>query len=337
MTLKKCIVVDLDNTLWGGVVGEDTIALSLSPPGSYFVAFQQALRDLHDRGIILAINSRNNLDGSLNVIRNDPYMVLQEKHFAAVRVNWESKVQNIQDIAKELNIGTDSMVFLDDDPRNRAFVRGMLPEVAAPEMPDDPSQYVKFLHSLPYFSSDSITDEDKMRGNFYVTERLRKESEKHFADRTEFLRSLGIELQIFENDMSSVARLSQLTAKTNQFNIKKQPYTEHQIEAFIRSPGFLVYHAKALDKFGDHGIIAFAIIHRVSTHWQMESLLMSCRVFGLGIEDAFVGTIAMRAAQSGAKTFGVDFELTDKNIPAREFVDRITSNVIRMPDWIACR
>ncbi len=346
--MKKCIVLDLDNTLWGGVIGEDGmdgLALSLSGPGAAFVAFQQALRDLHDRGVILAINSRNNLDDALNVIRNHPCMILQEKHFAAMQINWDDKVQNLREIAEELNIGLDSMVFFDDDEFNRVNVRAFLPEVEAPDLPDNPSQYVKFLHSLPYFESNSMTDEDKMRGNFYVTERLRKEAEKQFANRDDFLHSLNIELRFFKDDYDDVgilARLSQLTVKTNQFNVRKCPLIEGEIRAFMESRIYSVFYARAIDKFGDQGIIVFALVRKTKEEWRIESFLMSCRVIGRGIEDAFLAEIAVRTALFGASKLSIAFEPSEKNRPARDFVERVFEHsinispyVITRPNWIS--
>ena len=343
--MKKCIVLDLDNTLWGGIVGEDGmngLALSLSAPGAYFIAFQQALRDLHDRGIILAINSKNNPDDALEVIRKHPNMILKEDHFAAKRINWEDKVQNLRELAEELNIGLDSMVFLDDSPHNRQNVRTSLPEVETPELPANPAEYVKFLHSLPFFEANTITDEDKMRGNLYVTERLRKEAEKQFTDTTKFLESLGTELRFFEDDPRSLARLAQLTEKTNQFNVKKRPMSEKEIVSFIQSENYAVFHAQAVDQFGDQGIVAFALVCKEKKLWHIESLLMSCRVIGRGIEDAFVAAIAQRAALSGAMSLGITFEPSEKNEPARAFVERIfggartiASDIMRPPKWIA--
>ena len=152
--MKKCIVLDLDNTLWGGVVGEDGIngiKLDTETPGNGFLAFQQALLDLLEQGIILAINSKNNYEDAIGVIKEHPNMILKEKHFVAMRINWQDKVENMRELAKELNIGLDSMVFLDDDPLNRGLVQAELPEVEAPELPQDPAKYAKFLINLPYF------------------------------------------------------------------------------------------------------------------------------------------------------------------------------------------
>ena len=226
---KKCIVLDLDNTLWGGVIGEDGIEgieLGLSGRGASFLAFQQALLDLYDKGILLAINSRNNEADVRKVLLEHPNMILKEKHFVATRTNWNDKASNIVELAREINIGTDSMVFIDDDPVNRAFVKKVLPEVAVPDFPEQPEDLVSFLLDLPYFDLKTITDEDKMRGNLYVTERLRKEMEKGFSDKDEFLKSLKIKLHVVQNDTKSITRLAQLTEKTNQFNLNKTPLSE---------------------------------------------------------------------------------------------------------------
>lgn len=343
-SIKKCVVLDLDNTLWGGVIGEDgfeNIALSLQVPGASFVAFQQALRDLHDRGIILAVNSSNNPEDALRVIRTHPNMILKEHHFAAARINWQDKVQNMRELATELNIGLDSMVFLDDSPLNREAMRIFLPEVETPDLPVDPSKYVKFLHALPHFEGGAITDEDKMRGNLYVTERLRKETEKHFESREAFLKSLGIELAIFEDDPSSLARLAQLTEKTNQFNVKKRPLSQEEIEAYMRDEMYAIFHARAIDQFGDQGIIVFALVRKEKDLWHIESLLMSCRVIGRGIEDAFLAVIARRAESEGARDIGITFESSEKNDPARATVERLfkgslNASVVQFqtPDWV---
>lgn len=341
---KKCIVLDLDNTLWGGVVGEDGfdgIALSTKPPGAYYLAFQQALRDMRDRGIILAINSKNNASDALRVIRDHPHMILKENDFAAIRINWENKAENIRSIAKELNIGLDSMVFLDDTPQIRQEMRLLVPEVETPEMPESPAQYAKFLHTLSYFEMTAITDEDKMRGNFYVTERLRKEAQKQYIDRSAYLESLHIELKFFENDPRALARLSQLTEKTNQFNTKKKPLSEEELIRYIDSKEYGVYYGQAIDMYGDQGIIAFALVRKGKTLWRIESLLLSCRVIGRGIEDAFVAEIAARAREAGAKKIGIQFEKTKKNAPAEEFVIKsfgkehlVDTEKIHRPSWV---
>ncbi len=344
MNNKKCIVVDLDNTLWGGVAGEDGIegiALSLDPPGNYFLAFQQMLLDRQQSGVLLAINSRNNPDDAWQVIRAHPNMVLKEHHFAAARINWNDKAQNLRELAQELNIGLDSMVFLDDDPTNRALARSLVPEVETPEMPESPSDYVRFLNALPYFAMDAVTDEDTMRGNYYVTERLRRAEESRSPTKEDFLKSLHLELTVYEDSDLHLARLSQLTEKTNQFNIHKQPLSEPEIRKYIRSGDYRVFHATLSDRFGDYGVIAFALVRTNPSVWAIEYLLMSCRVFGRGVEDAFVSFIVRRASESGALKTTIDFVESEKNGPARDFVRRVfgggegsLSESFKTPRWV---
>jgi len=344
---KKCLVLDLDNTLWGGVAGEDGInnlQLSLTPPGSGYLAFQQAILDLFNRGVMLAINSRNNPEDALAVLRTHPNMILKEQHFAALRLNWNDKAQNLKELAEELNIGLDAMVFLDDDPTNRSLVRALLPQVETPELPDDPMAYARFLNAQDYFPAEAITDEDKMRGNLYVTERLRKEQEKQYENKEEFLASLKLELLCSEDDAVSIARLAQLTEKTNQFNTNKHPLSEDEVRTFIASPAHHVYHARLLDVFGDYGIVVFALVEERGKEWHIEQLLMSCRVFGRAVEEAFLAYIAERARSSGAERLSIAFVETPKNLPAREFVDTYFAQRMRelnetstAPSWIATR
>jgi len=347
MNTKKCIVLDLDNTLWGGIVGEDGIdgiALSLSNPGASFVAFQQALLDMYNRGVILAINSRNNFEDAIKVIREHPNMILKEPHFAAMRINWNDKATNIIELAKELNIGLDSMVFFDDDPTNRAIVREMAPDVEVPEFSIKPEEYAKFLLSLPYFPTAAITDEDKMRGSLYVTERLRQEAEKQFSEKDEFLKHLGLEMRFFEDDSTSIARLAQMTGKTNQFNVNKIPMTEEEMANFIASPEHKVFYASVADRFGEHGITNLAIAKKAGDVWNLEHFLMSCRVIGRGVEDAFLSAIAENAKQNGAKHLNITFISSEKNAPAKEFVEKkfidnktSVEEVLSAPKWITIK
>lgn len=325
-------------------MGEDGIqgiALSVKAPGASFLAFQQAILDHYNRGVILAINSRNNPEDAWQVIRNHPDMILKENHFAATRINWNDKAENIRELAKELNIGLDSMVFIDDDPTNRELVRSLVPEVEVPELPKNPLEYTSFLNSLNYFDSLVITDEDKMRGNLYVTERLRKEEEKIHSTKEDFLKSLCLELRVFEDDDSCLPRLSQLTEKTNQFNILKKPLSETELALYIHDAKHKVFYAKLHDKFGDYGIIAFALIDIKDKEWHIRSLLLSCRAFGRGAEDAFLEAILNAAREAKVTFLSIIVEETAKNVPARDFVKKYFDNGMLTlsessyrPEWI---
>jgi FkbH-like protein len=296
---------------------------------------------LYNRGVLLAINSRNNPEDALKVIREHPNMILKEKNFAASRMNWADKSDNLRELAKELNIGLDSMVFLDDDPTNRALVRSMLPEVETPELPSDPSEYASFLNSLPYFPAEAITDEDKMRGNLYVTERLRREEERQHQSKEDFLKSLNLKLAISENDTSAVTRLSQMTEKTNQFNLDKNPLSEEKIASYMQDPKYRVLHGKLVDKFGDYGIILFGLVEDRGHTWHIPSMLMSCRAFGRGVEHAFLSLIAEKAKAAGAQEITINFSESEKNAPAKEFADALfpdrkmaISSAPQAPSWI---
>ena len=344
-TYKKCIVLDLDNTLWGGVVGEDGIdgiLLSHDERGAGFVAFQQALLDLYHRGILLAINSHNNPDDALAVIRTHPNMILKEQHFAAQRINWDDKAQNIRSLADELNIGLDAMVFFDDNPLHRESVRAFIPEVDVPELSSDPNTYAKLLLSLPYFPQNAVTNEDTLRNNLYVTERLRIEAEKRFESKDGFLASLGLEAFFTVNDETTLERVAQLTDKTNQFNTDKHPLTADEIRARMHDGKTLVITMRVTDRFGDYGLIGVAIIDTSESLWHIEQLLMSCRILSRGADDALIGMIARLAATAGASGITIAYTQTEKNIPARTFLDRVfdeklsidlTAVYVQIPSW----
>lgn len=343
--MKKCLVLDLDNTLWGGVLGEDGfdgIKLGFDEPGAGFIAFQQAILDLYNRGVILAINSKNNYEDAMRVIREHPNMVLKEKNFAAVRINWSDKVMNMREIAKELNIGSDSFVFLDDDPFNRSTMKACLPEVETPEFPANPEKYANFLAELKSFQDGGvITDEDKMRGNLYVTERLRKAAEKNFLSSEDFLKNLEIIVNFYPDDCGNIARLAQLTEKTNQFNMNKTPMSESEIVNHIDNHNKLMVYTSARDRFGDYGIIGFALVDKTLDTWVINSMLMSCRALGRGIEEAFLESLASKARENNAKKLRIEFVKTEKNQPAEIFLNKHFKDyyynlmkVSIMPSWI---
>ncbi len=337
MNTKKCIVLDLDNTLWGGILGEDGfegIKLSLDESGAGFIAFQQSLLDLHNRGVILVINSSNDFEDAIRVIRNHPNMVLKENNFTALKINWNNKVDNMRELVKEINISLDSIVFFDDDPLNRALVKAILPEVEVPELPVLSSAYAKFLMDLPYFPTKALTDEDSMRGNFYVTERLRQKSEKSFKNQKEFLESLNLELHVFIDDPSSVARLSQLSGKTNQFNTNKKPLTEQEMVNLINHPDYKVFYGRLTDRFGDYGITNLAVIKREGKRWRINQFLMSCRIIGRGVEGAFLSAIGKFAKEKQIKELSIDFNETPKNKPAKDFVENYFKKSITLVDDI---
>lgn len=325
---KKCIVLDLDNTLWGGIIGEDGInGIKLGPTveGRCFSEFQQMLLSLFKRGIILAVNSKNNPEDALNVIRNHPYMVLREKHFANIKINWNNKASNIAEIATELNIGTDSLVFFDDDPANRQLVRELLPEVEVPEMPEDPAFYPSILQNMVCFNTLALTEEDYNKGEMYYSEKQRKTLEDTSFSHEDFVKSLDLELKISSNLTADLPRVSQLTLKTNQFNMTTFRYTEEEIKEIMQTGG-TVYSVRAKDKFGDYGIIGTAIVKDTLDTRHIDTFLLSCRIIGRSVEDALFIALVRDAAEKGIKKITAEFIPTAKNAPAKDFFANMNGN-----------
>ena len=319
---RKCIVIDLDNTLWGGIIGEDGlegIKLGPTPEGKPFFEFQKYLLSLFSRGIILAINSKNNLDDVLEVFRKHPYMVLKEENFAAMEINWNDKISNMKSIADEINIGIDSLVFIDDDKLNQELIRKAMPEVLVVDLPEDPSLYLKTLMELNDFNTLQIIEEDKKRGHMYVQQRRRKDFESSVTDVTEYLQGLEMVATIEKANSFNIPRISQLTQKTNQFNMTTKRYPEETIKKFANDNNFIVVSVKVEDKFGDNGITGAAILEKNSDDWRIDTFLLSCRVIGRKIEESLLAYILKEAKKEKAKTVVGEFIPTNKNAPARDF------------------
>lgn len=323
---KKCIVVDLDNTLWGGVVGEVGplgIALGTDYPGNAFQQFQRLLVEYYDRGIILAINSRNNPEDVKEVFEKNPHMVLQESHFSAMAINWKTKAENLVTIAQELNIGLDSLVFFDDDAMNREMVRTQLPEVLVPDFSLSPEEYGKTLLQLHAFHSLRLTEEDKERGRMYAEERARRTVQAAAPDVASYLATLGIEIDLSLNDRSLIPRLAQLTQKTNQFNLTTQRLSEQDI-ASLMDGGAFIFAGDIRDKFGSYGVTIMAIIQPTSqTYADLHTFLMSCRVMGRRVEEAFFAACAQQLVEKGYGQMTASFIPTKKNPPISGFLPSI--------------
>lgn len=321
---KKCIVLDLDNTLWGGVVGEDGfngINLGPEPPGNAYLEFQRILLSLHQRGIILAINSKNNYDDAIKVIREHPYMLLKEDHFAALKINWSDKVTNMKDIIRDLNIGLDSVVFVDDDPVNREYMKINLPSILTVDLPKDPSHYSETIKNMNEFSVLNITNEDTQRGKMYLQQRMRSELEQSISNLDTFLKQLDLKVIIKNADEFTIPRISQLTLKTNQFNLTTKRYQETDIRKFSHDKKFLVGCVKVEDKFGDNGITGVFIINKENPkEWLIDTLLLSCRVMGREIEKGMLGYIIQKAKEDHVETIAAKFIPTQKNKPIEDFL-----------------
>jgi len=318
----KAIAVDLDNTLWGGVIGEDGmhgIRLGQEYPGAAYQATQRALLDLHRKGILLTICSKNNHEDAIEAVNKHPGMLLKPEHFAAMRINWSDKALNLREIAAELNIGIDALAFLDDNPVERAQVRTVLPEVTVIDLPGDPSQFADVVRGSPCFERLAISEEDRQRTKLYAAERERSRAEQSVSSKEEFYRSLEQEAEIASVDGSTLSRVAQLTQKTNQFNLTTQRYTEQQIAEMAKLPGWQVISLRVRDRYGEHGLVGVAVVHDDREACEIDTFLLSCRVIGRNVETALLSHVTQAAAGRGMKSVRGWFFPTKKNAPAKEF------------------
>lgn len=334
---KKCLVLDLDNTLWGGIIGEDGIEqinLSNDGTGKAFYDFQKKIEKLYNTGTVLAICSKNDKEIALEAINGHPYMVIREDKFAALRINWDDKASNIKSIAEELNLGLDSFVYLDDSAHEREVVRKLLPEVTVPDLPEDFSEYPKFLSGLPYFETFSFTAEDTRRGQMYAQERQRKDLQGSANSLYEFLKSLDMKVSVKEADKFTIPRIAQLTQKTNQFNLTTRRYAESDIRKFSNNPSWRVFSASTSDKLGDSGIVGVAISEINGDTARLDTFLMSCRVLGRGLEQAFLMAVLETSRKAGMKTCVAEYIRTKKNGMASNFL--LTNGFAPRDDYYVC-
>ena len=320
---KKCLVLDLDNTLWGGVLGEDGatgIKIGGDYPGKAFFHFQQALLELSRHGVILSVCSKNNEQDVLEAWEKSPFMVLRKESFAAARINWNDKAGNIKELAEELNIGLDSMVFIDDSPQERELVRQMLPMVAVPEFPEQPYELPIFFKRLvdDFFKIYSVTAEDLKKTEQYKANAARSRAKSSFSDLSGFLESLGLHLSLYAADEFNIPRIAQMTQKTNQFNLTTRRYSDSDIRGFASS-GWKIWCLSVSDKFGDNGVVAISIGEMKGDICELILWLMSCRVLKRDMEFAMMDEIVAAAVAKGAKTIRGFYYPTAKNGMVREF------------------
>ena len=327
---KKCLVLDLDNTLWGGVLGEDGIdgiQVDGDYPGKAYHYWQEGLKELERNGVILAICSKNN-QTDVEALFAAREMPLSLKDFACTRINWNDKATNIREIAQELNIGLDSMVFVDDNPTERELIRQQLPMVSVPEWPAQPYELPMFYAQLvnDYFSVYTLTDEDKKKTEQYRQNANRAQAQAQFTDMEDFLRSLEMRLTIREATEVTIPRIAQMTQKTNQFNLTTKRYTESDIRSLLEE-GAQIWTLAVADRFGDNGITGLMIL-KSENGWILDTLLMSCRVLGKGIEEAFFKSVISR--YNGVLT--AQYIPTAKNGQVAEFYERMGLKLERMND-----
>lgn len=334
---RKCIVLDLDNTLWGGVLGEDLIEgikLNEEYPGSCYLDFQELLYEANRHGVILAICSKNNLADVEEVWRKHPYIKLKKNHFSCVKINWNDKASNIKEISNDLNIGLDSFVFIDDNPLERELVKSVLPEVNVPDFPKEPYQLRSFFIDLykDFFEIFNLTEEDKNKLQQYKENIQRKQVRAKYKNINEYIKDLNIKIEIQEANKFNLSRIAQMTQKTNQFNLTTKRYTEQKLISKLNSGSFVAC-AKVSDKFGNNGITIGVVIDidKNDRSAIIDSYFLSCRILGRGIEFAFMKFIINYIVEK----FNIDvvygkYIPTKKNMQTSFFYDKLDFKTINV-------
>ena len=322
---SKCAVLDLDGTMWGGIIGEDGlngIRLGGDAEGEAYTAFQKYLLGLRRRGIPLAVCSKNNEEDARSVFRQHPETVLKEEDFAVFLANWDPKPDNLRRIAATLNIGIDSLVFLDDNPVERNLVRKELPEVEVPELPDDPARYATVLHETYFFESLSLTDEDRRRADTYRENAQRTELAAGSTNLDDYLASLRMKVELRPFDEPNLPRIVQLINKTNQFNLTTRRTSAAEVTAWMQNTASYTRFMRLQDRFGDSGITGIVVAFREGDTLRIDNWLMSCRVLGRRIENLMLASVFRHARQSGAAAVIGEFLPTAKNGQVADLFDR---------------
>ena len=326
-TVKKCLVLDLDNTLWGGVIGDDGLSgiqIGELGTGHAFSDFQKWLKELKNRGILLTVCSKNNEDTAKEPFEKHPEMVLRLEDFSMFVANWEDKARNIRSIQQSLNIGMDSMVFLDDNPFERELVRTMIPEITVPELPEDPALYLQYLRGLDLFETASYSREDAGRTEQYREKAQRAAFEAAFQSYDDYLVALQMRASAAAFDPFHYPRIAQLTQRSNQFNLRTVRYTEAEIEALAQDDSRIGLYFTLKDKFGDHGLISVVVLEKQPEDTLFISeWLMSCRVLKRGMEEFIVDKILSVAAQQGFRRVVGEYIPTPKNAMVKDLYEQL--------------
>ena len=315
--MKKCVILDLDNTLWGGVIGDDgleNIQIGELGLGHAFSEFQMWLKELQKRGIILAVCSKNEEVVAKEPFLHHPEMVLHMEDIAMFVANWEDKASNIKKIQDTLNIGMDSIVFFDDNPFERNLVKSMIPDITVPDLPEDPSQYLEYVKLLNLFETAAYSETDKNRTKQYQEEIGRVNLQKQFSSYSEYLESLEMVAEAKPFDKFHFSRIAQLTQRSNQFNLRTVRYTEQEIEQLAKEKEHLTLYFTLKDKFGDYGLISVVVLDKQPENTLFISeWLMSCRVLKRGMEEFILDEIIRTAEENGFKKVIGEYIRTPKN------------------------
>ena len=313
---RKCLVLDLDNTLWGGVIGDDgadKIVIGRETPlAEAYTAFQQYCLDMRARGVLLAACSKNNEEIARQGFEH-PDSLLKIEHFSALRINWNPKHENIRELAQELNLGLDSFVFIDDNPAERAIVSAQVPEVQVPEVGDDVTHFIGIIDARRYFEPVALGREDLGRAQLYEENKLRAAVQSRFKDYGEYLQSLQMTAEISEFRPVYIERIAQLTNKTNQFNLTTRRYTQAEMEAAMHDPDCIGLYGRLTDRFGDNGLVSVVLGRRSGSELHIDLWLMSCRVLKRDMELAMLDALVERAQDRGISVLIGNYIPTKKN------------------------
>jgi FkbH-like protein len=324
---KKCLILDLDNTVWGGVIGDDGLeGIQLGHGlgiGKAFTEFQMWVKKLKQRGVIICVASKNNEEIAKEPFEKHPDMILKLEDIAVFQANWETKVDNIRTIQRILNIGFDSMVFLDDNPFERNIVRENIQGITVPELPEDPGEYLEYLYSLNLFETASYSMADKDRTKQYQVEAKRVSLQKTFANEADFLKSLKMVSVVSGFTKFNTPRVAQLSQRSNQFNLRTVRYTEADIEAYANDPDVIDLSFTLEDKFGDNGLIAVVIMKKQDDETLfVDTWFMSCRVLKRGMENFTLNTMVAKAKERGVRRIIGEYLPTNKNkMVERHYLD----------------
>ena len=319
---RRCLILDLDNTLWGGVIGDDGLEGILigngEPTAEAHLHVQRTALDLRDRGVVLAVSSKNEDATARLPFKEHPDMLLRENHIAVFQANWSDKASNIKAIAETLSLGLDSMVFLDDNPAERMQVRKELPEVAVPELPEDPALYIRTLIAAGYFEAITFSEEDRKRASFYQDNAKRAQILNQSSDMNSYLKSLDMQINFSPFDATGRARIAQLISKSNQFNLTTKRYSELDVKRLEEDSAYYTRQIRLKDILGDNGMISVIICKKTSNILEIDTWLMSCRVLGRRVEEAALLDIVKYAKNVGAvKLIGI-YSPTDRNVIVKD-------------------
>jgi len=337
----KCVVLDLDNTLWGGVVGDDGvdgIQISAHGEGESFHRFQSFLLNLKKRGILLCVCSKNEFAAAIKPFEEHPEMVLRKDDVTIFVANWDNKAENIKRIRETLEIGYDSIVFLDDNPFERDTVRSLLPDVIVPELPEDPADYVKALSELNLFETTNVSLEDGARANLYRAEFARRSAASTFSNFGEYLASLNMMIELERFESSRLGRIAQLLQRSNQFNLTTHRYNERQCEDLMLDTKCMPLYASLRDRFGDHGLISVIVARpdMAKRALQITDWLMSCRVLARGVEEYLMNYVVQQAYENDLDLIIGTYIPTAKNAMVKDFFAKFGfEKVEESPDGIA--